>query len=383
MIAFCPTLSYTTARFCVILRAREFEGSAVFGELVIAYLFLAGVGAGGTVAAALADLLLVREPFGMDAATDFAEKRPAARLVTLALIASCAATAVGAACLALDLGRLDRALSLFLAPPTTLMNVGAWAVALLLAVSAAPVLARVLYLPWVGRRAVVVLEIAAIALATVVAVYAGLLLGTLAGVRLWSSAWVPVLFVLSAASCGCALLMAGSLFVEGDAEVAHLVSRAARADAVVVAVEALAAVLFLVFVLGSEHPGVQASAESLMVGDAALPWWIGFVACGIAAPLVIEAVCFVRDRWAVGVATYPAAAIALAGALVLVGAVGMRDAIVNAGTQRDLELQDPAIVLANEEEPNEAASPSTAAADDAEADAEADAERKDVSTWLS
>ena len=53
----------------------------MFGELVTAYLFLAGVGAGGVAAASLADLLLVREPFGTDVVPDFAEKRPAERLV--------------------------------------------------------------------------------------------------------------------------------------------------------------------------------------------------------------------------------------------------------------------------------------------------------------
>ncbi|WP_166079123.1 NrfD/PsrC family molybdoenzyme membrane anchor subunit [Xiamenia xianingshaonis] len=321
----------------------------MFGELVIAYLFLAGVGAGGTAAASLADLLMVREPFGVGVMTDFAEKCPAERLTTLTLAVSCVAMALGTACLALDLGRLDRMLSLFLALPTTLMNVGAWAVALLLAALIVLVLVRVLHLPWVGRHAVALLEAVASVLAAVVAVYVGLLLGTLTGVRLWSCVWVPVLFVLSAASCGCALLMAGSLFVEGDGVVARLVSWAARVDAVVIAVEALAAALFLAFVLGSEHPGVRTSAASLMTGEAVLPWWIGFVVCGVAAPLVIETVCFVRDRWAVGATAYPAVAIALAGALVLVGAVGMRDAVVDAGAQRDLELQDPAITPAEED----------------------------------
>lgn len=351
----------------------------MFGELVIAYLFLAGVGAGGTVVASLADVLMVRESFGADAVADVAERRPAERLTALTLIASCAAMALGAACLALDLGRFDRVLSLFLAPPATLMNVGAWAVALLLAALIALALVRVLYLPWIGRRAVVVLEVVASVLAVVVAVYAGLLLGTLAGVRLWSCAWVPVLFVLSAVSCGCALLMAGSLFVEGDEAVARLVSWAARIDAAVVAAEALTAALFLAFVLGSEHPGMQVSAASLMAGEAALPWWIGFIVCGVAAPLAIEAVCFVRDRWLVGAAAYPAVAIALAGALVLVGAVGMRDAIVNAGIQRGLELQDPAMASAEEDgKAHKAASPSKA-----NADVGADANREDYSTWLS
>ncbi|WP_165170040.1 NrfD/PsrC family molybdoenzyme membrane anchor subunit [Adlercreutzia sp. ZJ242] len=349
----------------------------MFGELVIAYLFFAGVGAGGTVVTSLADLLMVRESFGIDAVTDVAEKCPVERLTALTLIASCVAMALGAASLALDLGRFDRVLSLFLAPPTTFMNVGAWSVALLLVVLMALVLVRVLYLPWVGRMAVVALEVVAITLAAVVAVYVGLLLGTLAGMRLWSCAWVPVLFVLSAASCGCALFMAGSLFVEGDRAVARLVSWVVRIDVAVIAVEALVAALFLAFVLGSEHPGVQVSAASLMTGEAALPWWIGFIVCGVSAPLVIEAVCFVCDRWVVGATAYPAVAIALAGALVLVGAVGMRDAIVDAAAQRNLELQDPAMVSAEEDEKTQEIISSSAAS------ADVSVNREDFSTWLS
>lgn len=98
----------------------------MFGELVTAYLFLAGVGAGGVAAASVADLLLVREPFGADVVPDFAEKRPAERLVAGVLALSCGALALGAGCLAADLGRIDRVLSLFLTPPATLMNLGAW-----------------------------------------------------------------------------------------------------------------------------------------------------------------------------------------------------------------------------------------------------------------
>ena len=110
----------------------------MFGELVTAYLFLAGVGAGGVAAASVADLLFVREPFGADVVPDFAEKRPAERLVAGVLALSCGALALGAGCLAADLGRADRVLSLFLAPPVTLMNLGAWAVALLTAVAVKP-----------------------------------------------------------------------------------------------------------------------------------------------------------------------------------------------------------------------------------------------------
>ena len=89
----------------------------MFGELVTAYLFLAGVGAGGVAAASVADLLFVREPFGADVVPDFAEKRPAERLVAGVLALSCGALALGAGCLAADLERIDSVLSLFTAPP--------------------------------------------------------------------------------------------------------------------------------------------------------------------------------------------------------------------------------------------------------------------------
>lgn len=371
----------------------------MFGELVTAYLFLAGVGAGGVAAASVADLLFVREPFGADVVPDFAEKRPAERLVAGVLALSCGALALGAGCLAADLGRADRVLSLFLAPPVTLMNLGAWAVALLTAVAAALALARFLYVPWLRRCAMVVAEIVACGLAVVVAVYAGLLLQTLSGVRLWSSPWVPALFALSAASCGCALLMAGALFVEGDGSVRKAVRSAARVDVVVIVAEVVAAAGLLAFALGSDHAGVRASATSLMHGPAALPWWAAFVACGLAAALVVEVGCLVRERWRsrsgvgwdaraypIGVPVsepraYPATVMALAAALVLVGAVGLRAAVVEAGAQRPLELQE-AEASASVPSENEAAAGllSTPSEKDGGQDGAAP-EREDVTLW--
>lgn len=96
----------------------------MFGELVTAYLFLAGVGAGGVAAASVADLLFVREPFGADVVPDFAEKRPAERLVAGVLALSCGALAWAPAASPPTSGRIDRVLSLFTAPPVTLMNLG-------------------------------------------------------------------------------------------------------------------------------------------------------------------------------------------------------------------------------------------------------------------
>lgn len=306
----------------------------MFGELIAAYLFLAGTGAGGIAVASLADLLAVRAPFGEGAPPSVAEASPAERLAAFTLAASWGALALGTACLAADLGRIDRVLALFLAPAPTLMNLGAWALA---------------------------------ALAAVVAVYAGLLLSMLPGVRLWASPAVPVLFVLSAASCGCAVVVGAALFVENDGEVRRLVRRVLTVDIAVVVAEMAAAAWFLGAALASDHPGVAASAESLLHGSAALPWWIGFGLCGLLVPLVAETVLGLRGRsrhGAGGLERFPVATrsaapvpdassattsvapavLAVLAACVLVGGIGLRGAIVDAGAHRPLELRDPASV---------------------------------------
>ena len=66
-------------------------------------------------------------------------------------------------------------------------------------------------------------------------------------------------------------------------------------------------------------------------------------------PLVVEAVCLVRDRWQTGTRSFPAVALAWSGVLVLVGALGLRAAVVDAGAQRDLELQEPRVALERED----------------------------------
>lgn len=338
----------------------------MFGELVVAYLFLAGTGAGGTAVAALADLVFVREPFGLHAARAFDEKRPAERLVALVFAASALALALGAACLALDLGRLDRVLALFASPAPTLMTIGAWSLALLAGATAALTLVRFLYLPAWRRLWVAALEVVAVVLAAVVAGYAGLLLQTLVGVRLWTLPWVPVLFVLSAASCGCALPLAAMLFVEDDGALALLARALVRIDAGIIVAEAVAAALFLTAVLGSEHPGMQQSALSLLEGSAALPWWVGFVLCGVLLPLAAEVAWVWRQRasatsWQLPVAV---TTFALTGALVLAGGIGLRAAVVEAGAQRPLALQDSGeAVSLSQEGPSD--------------------EREDISSWLS
>lgn len=304
----------------------------MFGMQVVCYLFLGGAGAAAIALAALVDLLWLREPFGAASRTSIDEAEPAARVVAFSMLVGLGALAFGGLCLAFDLGRIDRVLGLLLNPTLTYLSIGALALVALGACAVFLVTVRFLYAPAVPRGAVVAVEVAAVAFALVVVVYTGLLLQGIGGVALWRSPLVPVLFALSSASCGIAILLAISCAAESDTPVLRLVHVLVRADLAVIVLEAAAAALFTGVALADSHPGVAASMQRLVEGDLAAPWWFGFVGCGLVAPLVVE---LVVERRGPSVRRVLAAA----AVLVLVGGFCLRAGVVEAGEHRELALE--------------------------------------------
>ncbi len=313
----------------------------MLGDLAVLYLFLGGAGAGCVTTCALVDLAWLREPFGVTTAYGPEPAAdPARRAAALGFAAGLGALVAGAACLSLDLGRIDRVLALFLSPQPTVMSVGAVALAALIAVAAPLAAVRLLYLPGLPRPAVRALEALAVALGLVVMAYTGLLLQSLQGAGLWRSPWLPVLFTLSSASSGVALVMACCFWAGADARTARLLRVLARADGVLIAAEVAAAALFAGTMASSAHPGAAAGAAALLAGPQAAAWWLGFGLCGCALPLGAEAAYLLAGRrLARGPA--PAALPALAAVLVLAGALCLRWAVADAAAPRDLALQAP------------------------------------------
>lgn len=304
----------------------------MFGILAVAYLFFGGAGAGAIVIASLADLLWVRQPFGSSSHVSLDEAAPRERILALSLLAGFAALVLGTLCLMFDLGRIDRVIALFVNPSFSLLTVGSFALAALIACAALLVVVRFAYIPALKRRVVTVAEVVAIVIGVIVMVYTGLLLQTLGGVAFWRSPLVPVLFVLSSLSCGIAVVLIASLFAEEDASGTQMVRRLVRVDAVLIALEALTAAVFVGLALGSSHPAVVASVQQLLAGDVAVLWWGGFVACGLVVPLVMETIAgrgFASTR----------TVLALAAILILVGGLSMRASIVDVGEHRALELE--------------------------------------------
>ena len=157
-------------------------------------------------------------------------------------------------------------------------------------------------------------------LAAALAVYTGVLLGVATPVPLWNSAALVVLFALSAALSGVALVFLVGFFADrentvalvGQLEVPILVAEVAE-------VVTLVAHLAITATRGAAGAG---SVESLVVGDYAIAFWVGLVIVGLALPLVLNAVSAASAR----------RSSALAGALAgtVIGAVVLRVVIVGA-----------------------------------------------------
>ena len=307
----------------------------MFSVLAVGYLFLGGAGAGAIAVASILDLAWVKAPFGHASRIGIGEATPLERTVAVGMLAGFGALALGMLFLLFDLGRIDRVTSLLLRPSLSFLTVGTYTLAGLAACAALLVAVRFAYLPSVPRGAVRAVEAAAAVVAVVVMLYTGLLLQNTGAVALWSSPLVPVLFLLAA------------YFAPADAGIAWLFRTLARADAVIVVLEAVAAALFVAFALADDHPGAAASAQRLAEGDLALWWWVGFALCGLVVPLAVEGVLSARGSFSEACRT----GLAVAAVLVLVGGFSMRTALAEAGSHRELALEGAAAEQTSEGEP--------------------------------
>lgn len=330
----------------------------MLSTLAVCYLFLGGTGAGALLIAQVADLLFAKTLLGSCQVADIAGQSPLERCLSFATLAGTLAVLAGVACLLVDLGRVDRVLSLFVTPSLSIMAVGAYVLAALAVVGMVLAVAHFAYVPWLPASAIRVVKVVAVVLALAVMTYTGLLLMDMPGVAFWNSPLLVALFVLSALSCGFAVVMLSIALVERDAQTAWLLRLIAKLDVAVIVLEALTAAAFVLMALESSHPARASSAHELLCGDLALLWWAGFVTCGLVVPLVAEAAMMRRMRVVGGGfsafgagATFPSAtALLCLTALVLAGGLSMRFGIAEAGQHRALELQDPVAIELSDEE---------------------------------
>ena len=262
------------------------------------YLFLGGLAGGTMTLAALADLFAgTRERFGYFA-------RVSAYITTPAII-------VGGLFLSFHLGKPERgfAFPLFFTNYQSWMTIGGWIVGAFAPVSIAYAAAWYLQL---DRRLRLALAVPGIPLGVLMSLYTGFLLSAAWAVPggrwyvpLWDRTYLPVLFVLSGFStalgaCGLIALVAGRLrwFSAGGEmpeEAWQVAKVASRADLVAVLAEGAWVYIYLAS-LGVGTLGQQLAFKLLTQGDLA-PWfWWGFVAIGLAAPLLAGLVHVIGER---------------------------------------------------------------------------------------
>jgi formate-dependent nitrite reductase membrane component NrfD len=256
----------------------------------VAYLFLAGVGAGAVTVSA--SILLRGGGFGRDR---YALARYGAWVGPLPIL-------VGTSCLLLELGAPMRFLNLFKLINLSPMSVGSWMLGTFIVVSL--LYAASFLWPRVRlERTRLALAGLCVPLGIVVSVYTGVLLGAIPGRPFWNSPVIPLLFLLSALSAGVAcIVLAVALFGPGhETEDRGDPKRERRgtdrhsgvymlvaSDAVLLAGELVAIFLFLMFAQLTTGDVRHAQLTILPGGQLASLFWGVVVLAGIVVPFCIE-----------------------------------------------------------------------------------------------
>lgn len=242
-----------------------------WGWLVAAYFFLAGVGAGAYVIAAI---------------NGFAGETVA--LSTLVgLWISFPAVALGTFCLLADLGNPLKAVLAGLKPGTSWIARGFWILLALMLVAFIHTILLTFTSVGAGAGIIKFLSVVGIILAVATMAYTGVLLSASKGMPFWRSGVVPVLFVISAVVTGhFSIMILMPIFDPGPQTAVELIIMAAEAAALVV-FEVLAILFFLQ--QAYRHPDAKESAERILRHYGFL---LGYFVVGLAVPLLLMLVVY-------------------------------------------------------------------------------------------
>lgn len=295
------------------------------------YLFLAGAGGGSFLLGSVVDLVLRFRP--QAARGWFARVSP---VTDAGLVLGPVLVVASAVFLVLDLGVPEKALYLFFVSNQSLLSMGAWAILLFAAAAfGALVLGYVAGDDGAGEEVdpsarQVLLRVAelgcsliATGFALFVVVYSGVFLALYPSLPFLHTPWIPVLFVASALATGLASLMVVAFFRQPVPGVAEGVRSLLGVDAVLIALETGALLVFLVVALTSGFPA-RDGALLLLTGPLAPAFWGGVVVLGLVAPFSVDVVCR---------ATPSLTAVALGAAGTLLGGLFLRVVLLMA-TQR-------------------------------------------------
>jgi len=240
------------------------------------------------------------------------------------------AIVVGLGFLLLDLGHPERAFLAFVNVGSSVMTWGTWIISAFAVVAVAYISFYFGMFPWSKLvRARKALAAVGMVLAFATMYYTGILVGVAESRPLWSQAAIPVLFTISGASAGIAMLLMPSALSKkevGDEEVHGL----ERTDALLIGAEVFV-IASIVFVLANSTSAAALSVQTLLTGDLSLLFWAGLVGVGLALPLLLYA-----GTWTFRKHKAPTWVAFLASFSVLVGGLTLRYVVLGAGQSYEM-----------------------------------------------
>ena len=262
----------------------------MFGELIVAYLFLGGAAGGAYLVMAAWSLVFHRKGSEHPHRLKLAFKSLLKRVYAVAF----AALVIAAGCLVFDLLYPERALLVFLRPRPTLLTFGAYAIAAQLAIGLALALANIFDLRIFGGRARKSLEIITIPISFAVMLYTGLFLASNASIPFWNTPWLAALFLLSSLSAGVSAVLLIDYFVQGQTLLLRAAKPLQRLHMACLTFEAAALAGFVH--AGFANPDASKSIALLMQPDMLSVGVVGVGLFGIAIPFLLEGYALTRKE---------------------------------------------------------------------------------------
>ncbi|WP_213367060.1 NrfD/PsrC family molybdoenzyme membrane anchor subunit [Mesobacillus boroniphilus] len=240
----------------------------VWGTIIAAYLFLAGLSAGAFLTSSYA-----------------ARKYPDAKIVRIVgRLISPILMGIGLLLLIVDAeaGLKDPLRFIYLFTNfSSVMTIGTYFISFFMMAAAYIALMELL-----KKDINKMLEYVGIVLAVATAIYTGFLIGVIGAVPLWNTAILPILFVVSAFSTGIAGTMLVSAFV--DKKVIHHVISIKKFHLTLLISEVF--LIFTMFLItSSTNESAAQSVSMLLSGEYSGLFWLGLVVVGLIVPIAIEA----------------------------------------------------------------------------------------------
>ncbi len=281
--------------------------------LIAAYLFLAGVGGGAFVTGAIAD---------------YAGWSSGISQIGILLGFPC--ILIGTVFLIADLGSPKNFWRAFMRPQTSWIARGTIIISFFMIINFIYIVLWIWPFPEVMQNSIGLkhfFNITGIIFAFGTMIYTGILLGASRPIAFWSTAMLPLLFLISALSTGIMAVMFTSLLVEGASSG---ITALEKIDVVLIVTE----IFVLLFYFQATHRVFEsrASANLVLKGSVAPLFWFGVVIMGIIIPLVLELI----GLFAVGI-TSSYLLILIASISGIIGGFILRQVILSGGIHAPLK----------------------------------------------